>query len=122
MSPEITELFEFVDSFIKEKELARVFSPIHNLEKIKIIHDSKEPYESGWRVYYKDINMKRYNTGHLCGEANDIMVLDVDVKGGGVEAIVEYFREYGKIDTFTVRTPHGGYRLLLQIQIQRQQR
>ena len=113
MSKEITELYEFIDSFNYEKEMDKVFSPIHNLEKIKIIHGAKEPYESGWRTdtktHYKDINMKRYNAGHLCGEVNDIMVLDVDVKDGGVQAIVEYFREYGKIDTFTVRTPNGGY-------------
>ena len=69
MSKEITELYEFIDSFNYEKEMAKVFSPIHNLEKIKIIHGAKEPFESGWRTdpntYYKDINMKRYNAGHL---------------------------------------------------------
>ena len=84
MSLEITELFTFTDSFNKDAELAKVFSPIHNLEKIKIIHGAKEPSESGWRTdmktHYKDINMKRYNAGFICGEVNDIMVLDVDVK------------------------------------------
>ena len=64
MSKEITELYEFIDSFNYEKEMVKVFSPIHNFEKIKIIHGAKEPSESGWRTdvktHYKDINMKRY--------------------------------------------------------------
>ena len=47
MSKEITELYEFIDSFNYEKEMAKVFSPIHNLEKIKIIHGAKEPFEIG---------------------------------------------------------------------------
>ena len=112
MSQKIDNLFEFVDSFNYEKEMAKVFSPIHNLEKIKLKHGTKEPFESGWctdpNTYYKDINMKRYNAGFICGEVNNIMVLDVDVRNGGTEAINEYMREYGTIDTFTVGTPRGG--------------
>ena len=53
--------------------------------------------------------MKRYNAGFICGEVNNIMVLDVDVKDDGVGAMVQYFQEFGKFNTFTVRTPHGGY-------------
>ncbi len=53
--------------------------------------------------------MKQYNAGFICGEVNNIMVLDVDVKDDGVGAMVQYFQEYGKFNTFTVRTPHGGY-------------
>ena len=53
--------------------------------------------------------MKRYNAGFICGEVNNIMVLDVDVRNGGTEAINEYMREYGTIDTFTVGTPRGGW-------------
>ena len=70
MSQNILDLYDFIDSFNYDKEMAKVFSPIQNLEKIKIIHGAKEPYESGWRTdmktHYKDINMKRYNAGHLC--------------------------------------------------------
>ena len=113
MSQKIDNLFDFVDSFNLEKELAKVFSPIHNLEKIKLKHGTKEASETGWRTnpntYYKDINMKRYNAGFICGEVNNIMVLDVDVRNGGTEAINEYMREYGTIDTFTVGTPRGGW-------------
>ncbi len=47
MSQKIDNLFDLVDSFNLEAELAKVFSPIHTLEKIKIIHGAKEPFESG---------------------------------------------------------------------------
>ena len=112
MSQEILDLYDFADSFNLEKEMAKVFFPIHNLEKIKLKHGTKEAIETGWRTnpntYYKDINMKLYNAAFICGEVNNIMVLDVDVRNGGTEAINEYMREYGTIDTFTVGTPRGG--------------
>ena len=113
MSQKVDNLVDFLTSFDKDAELAKVFSPIDNLQKIKIKHGSKEPFQSGWRTdpktYYKNIDMTRYNAGFLCGEVNNIMVLDVDVKDDGVGAMVQYFQEFGKFNTFTVRTPHGGY-------------
>jgi hypothetical protein len=113
MSQKVDNLVDFLTSFDKDAELAKVFSPIDNLQKIKIKHGAKEPFESGWRTdpktYYKNIDMTRYNAGFLCGEVNNIMVLDVDVKDDGVGAMVEYFREFGKFNTFTVRTRSGGY-------------
>jgi hypothetical protein len=47
MSQNILDLYDFVDSFNLESELATVFSPIHNLEKIKVKHGTKEAFESG---------------------------------------------------------------------------
>ena len=47
MTQELDDLCDSLCSFNYEKEMAKVFSPIHNLEKIKIIHGAKEPYESG---------------------------------------------------------------------------
>lgn len=113
MCQKIDNLFDFLDSFDKDAELAKVFSPIDNLQKIKIKHGAKEAYERGWRTdpdtYYKNIDMTQYNAGFICGEVNNIMVLDVDVKDDGVGAMVQYFQEFEKFNTFTVRTPHGGY-------------
>jgi hypothetical protein len=64
MTQELEDLYDSLCSFNKEVELTKVFSPIHNLEKIKINHGAKEPFESGTNTntYYKDINMKQYNT------------------------------------------------------------
>ena len=88
MSQKVDNLVDFLTSFDKDAELAKVFSPIDNLQKIKIKHGSKEPFQNGWRTdpktYYKNIDMTRYNAGFLCGEVNNIMVLDVDVKDDGV--------------------------------------
>jgi hypothetical protein len=88
-------------------------SKINNFQKIKLKYGAKDPFVKGWRtnhnVYYKDIDMTRYNAGILCGEVNNIMVLDVDVKDDGVGAMAQYFQEFEKFNTFTVSTPRGGY-------------
>ena len=47
MSQNVVELLDFVSPFDKDAELAKVFSPIDNLQKIKIKHGSKEPFQSG---------------------------------------------------------------------------
>jgi hypothetical protein len=47
MSQNIVELLDFVGTFDKDAELVKVFSPIDNLQKIKIKHGVKEPFESG---------------------------------------------------------------------------
>ncbi len=113
MSPKIENLFDFLGSFDKDTELAKIPSPIDYLQKIKLKHDTKEPFQNGWRTspktHSKDVDMTRYNAGFLCGEVNNIMVLDVEVKDDGVGSMVQYFQEFGKFNTFIVRTPHGGY-------------
>ncbi len=65
MTQEFEDLCDSLSSFNKEVELTKVFSAIHNLEKIKINHGVKEPFESGTNTntYYNDINMKKYNAG-----------------------------------------------------------
>ena len=113
MSQKVDNLVDFLTSFDKDAELAKVFSPLENKLKIKLKPGAKEPYESGWttdpKTHYKDIDMTRYNAGYLCGKLNNIMVLDVDVRNGGIEAINEYMREYGTINTLTVGSARGGY-------------
>ncbi len=124
MCQNVVELLDFVGTFDKDAELAKVFSPIDNLHKIKIKHGAKEPFESGWRTdpktYYKNIDMTRYNAGFLCGEVNNIMVLDVDVKDDGVGAMVQYFQEFGKFNSLYSSYPSRWLSLLLQLQIQGQ--
>ena len=47
MSQNVVELLDFLGTFDKDGELAKVFSPIDNLHKIKIKHGAKEPFENG---------------------------------------------------------------------------
>lgn len=54
---------------------------------------------------------KKCNLGILTGEKSDLFVLDVDVKNnaGGLDSLAELETEFGKIETYTVKTPSGGY-------------
>ena len=49
------------------------------------------------------------NHGVVCGPASNLIVLDVDVKDDGLAEMQDYIKKYGGIDTYTVRTPSGGY-------------
>ena len=49
------------------------------------------------------------NTGIPTGPANNLLVVDVDVKDEGVAEFLTYVREHGNPDTFTVATPSGGF-------------
>jgi hypothetical protein len=40
---------------------------------------------------------------------NNIIVLDVDKKDNGIEAIEDFKRNFGNFETFTVSTPNGGF-------------
>ena len=50
------------------------------------------------------------NIGLVTGEANNLVVVDVDVKDGapGLKSLSELEAECGKFDTLTVNTPSGG--------------
>ena len=40
-----------------------------------------------------------------------MLVVDVDLKGDGITEMHNYIDEFGAIDTFTVKTPGGGYHM-----------
>jgi hypothetical protein len=48
------------------------------------------------------------NVGILCGKRSGILVLDIDVRGRGVERWEAAVKEHGRPSTFTVRTGSGG--------------
>jgi hypothetical protein len=89
---------------------------VNNFEKIKLKNNTKEPHQNGWRTntktHYKDIDLNIYNAGILCGPINNIIVLDVDVKDGGLDAYNQFIKDNGEIKTFTVNTPNGGQHIL----------
>jgi hypothetical protein len=83
----------------------------------------KAPYGVGWnKTTKKDalarIDMALYknmykpmNVGILCGKESGVVVLDIDAKGGGMEAWKEITKDRPKIETFTVQTGGGGLHL-----------
>lgn len=59
-----------------------------------------------------DINYSIPNIGILTGKNSGIVVIDIDVKNGGVEKWNSLILKYGNIPlTFIVSTPSGGYHL-----------
>ena len=79
--------------------------------KIPVIRNTKQPF-CKWIKYKenhsKTINTKIHNIGILTGTINNLLVVDVDLKGDGVAEMQKYLDEFGAIDTFTVKTPGGG--------------
>ena len=86
---------------------------VNELIKIKLKNNTKEALQTGWKTdpktHYKDVDLNLFNAAFPCGKINNIIVLDVDKKDGGIEAIEDYKREFGDFTTFTVSTPNGGF-------------
>ena len=63
----------------------------------------------------KSINLDKLNGAIITGSANDLIVLDVDVKKKkeekieGVQEFLKYIEQYGDVNTFTVKSPSGGF-------------
>jgi hypothetical protein len=88
-------------------------SAISQFKKIQLKQNEKEPQ---WRWSKRpDVCIKttykpnKYNNVGILTGHNNIMVLDVDTKDGGLEAFNEYVKIFGNIDTFCVKTCRDGY-------------
>ena len=71
--------------------------------------DSREIYRSDEKI--KKYNMNRNfnnNVGVLCGEKSGIVVIDIDVKGGGIDYWNELEKRNTQVETLKVRTGSGG--------------
>lgn len=101
---------KFYESFTKSEKL-------NNFDKIKLVKDKKEP-EAGtiWKTepvkgIYKDIEPNyKNNVGILTG-INNLIIIDIDEKDEGLKNYNDYIEKNGIINTFTVKTPCGGYHL-----------
>ena len=90
-----------------------------DLWKTPMKKGTKDVFLCKWKnkeTWKKEINLARLNAAIITGSANDLIVLDVDikknsadVKAEGVQEFEKYTSEYGNIDTFIVKTPSGGY-------------
>ena len=84
--------------------------------KIKLWKNGKLPVNS-WteaRNQSKDINSSFFNIGIITGQANNLLVVDIDAKDDGVGEFNKYLEEFGEIDTITIKTPRGGYHYYFQ--------
>ena len=89
---------------------------MENLNKLKLIQipvikNTKIPAVIGWassEYIEKPFNTDIYDTGIITGSKNNLLVLDVDIKDDGLNAITEYININGDIKTHTIKTPSGG--------------
>ena len=85
--------------------------------KIPVIRNAKKPF-CKWinETHLKTIDKHKHNIGILTGTKNNLLVIDVDLKGDGIVEMQKYIDEFGDIDTYTVKTPGGGYHMYFNYQ------
>lgn len=112
----LDSLFAFADNFNPAEEMAKINIPfdISKLWKIKLSPNDKVPpknycWSKDDKLIVKNIEPNdEQNVGILTGK-NNIMILDIDTRDGGLDAFNEYIREFGNIDTYCVKTCRNGY-------------
>jgi hypothetical protein len=101
--------FRFIQ---KVRDLNR--DPFASYWKFKVLKGLKQPAckWSDRRNHQKTpIDNSSYNTGIPTGSINNLLVVDIDVKNGGLKEYRKYIKLFGHIPTLTVRTPSGGLHL-----------
>lgn len=84
---------------------------MNNFKFIKLVKNLQIPVNnSNFKQTYelKDIDTKKYNVGLIAG-ANNLIILDVDIKDGGLNEWKEYIKQYGEPLTLKQQTPSGGF-------------
>ena len=84
---------------------------MNNFKFIKLVKNFQIPVNnSNFKQIYelKDIDTKKYNVGLIAG-ANNLIILDIDIKDGGLNEWNEYKKEYGEPLTLKQQTPSGGF-------------
>lgn len=80
--------------------------------KLPLNTTTKTPKITGWNSaeYNETLIKKASNTdiGIITGAKNNLLVLDVDVKDDGINEINNYIKQFGIIDTLTIKSPSGG--------------
>ena len=82
--------------------------------KIKLVKNQKNPIKDiKWKSSASQgyhIPSDKYNIGIPTGRNNNLIVVDVDIKKEHKKELdgVPKIKEYGAIDTLTIRTPSGG--------------
>ena len=87
-------------------------SSIEDFKKILIIKNGKTPLQK-WKdpnnQFTKIPDLYYFNYGILTGAINNLLVLDIDVKDGGLFEWQNYLNKYGDINTIQISTPSNGY-------------
>ena len=87
-------------------------SSIEEFKKILIIKNGKTPLQK-WKdpnnQFTKLPDLYYFNYGILTGAINNLLVLDIDVKDGGLFEWQNYLNKYGDINTIQISTPSNGY-------------
>jgi len=82
--------------------------------KIELYKNGKNPINQGWQrpqqwKSNQELDFNKYNYGIICGEKNNLIVLDIDVKNDGLIYFMDnYIKQFGNINTLTIKTRSGG--------------
>ena len=84
---------------------------LESYNKILIIKNGKTPLQK-WKEKHNQFteipDLNNFNYGVLTGIANDLLVLDIDVKDDGLNEWQEYVNKHGEVQTMQISTPSGG--------------
>ena len=61
----------------------------------------------------KLIDTTLYNVGIPTGNNNNLIVLDIDFKNGGINEFNKYIEQYSEPQTLKISTPNGGFHYLI---------
>ncbi len=80
------------------------------LSKIELIKNTKLPATkwSDKKNHKKDINTLTYNTGILTGDINNLLIIDVDAKNGGMLEFQKYIDEFTEPISVKQASPNNG--------------
>ena len=92
---------------------------VSNMWKVPMKKGTKDIFLCKWKnekTWRRTVNLDKLNGAIITGSPNDLIVLDVDVKKKndrekveGVQEFLKYIEQYGDVNTFTVKSPSGGF-------------
>ena len=93
---------------------------VSNMWKVPMKKGTKDIFLCKWKnekTWRRTINLDRLNGALITGRPSDLIVLDVDVKKKknhrekveGVQEFPKYIAQCGDVNTFTVKSPSGGF-------------
>lgn len=81
------------------------------------VHGAARPGSMNFSKMLASYPADKFDWGIACGPASNLTVIDIDVKGGGLDTL-KSLEEKHNVDilnyTYTVKTPSGGYHLYFQ--------
>jgi hypothetical protein len=103
------KIYDKVKEQTKVEILKKVKMNFDELFKVRIIKNTKKPAEKGFfNKRIKSVS-DHFNVAIITGELNNLLVIDIDAKDGGLEEWDKYIKKFGDIITVKQKTINGGW-------------